>query len=371
MNQDKKKRRRAFDYVHLDHVRGDAYVQSLAQSVCRGHDQITELLLLQKKDVDIGSITIESGEPLLHVACRLKHYDIATMLCDHVDKEMKWEGKTALHVACEALDADCVRLLLGAGALTSTVTDDSKDTPLHCCFAKGHMDDTTLTALVEMLVQYGVDVNARNAQGLMPLHLLATTVPLKGEGFMYLIENTVLDPENTEILINRAMEGVGLSLLKFILKEEHVNSPLSDPKKMRLCKWILDASCTCPHEDRLPQQFMETILIPIVDHISLKTLWSCLKSKSIGEESEENILRAIITNIQEISAREITTFGKGEFECGICLCPLKLGHIMVTRCGHTCCSACWPKYAQKNRHNLKCFSCRNRIFESDTSKLYL
>jgi hypothetical protein len=138
-----------------------------------------------------------------------------------------------------------------------------------------------------------------------------------GEGFMYLIKNTVLDSENTDILINRAMEGLGLSLLKFILKEEHVNSPLSDPKKMRLCKWILEASCTCPQEDRLPQQFMETVLMHIVDHLPLKTLWECLKSKLIGADSEENILRSILTNIQEISTREITTFGKGEFECGI------------------------------------------------------
>ena len=49
------------------------------------------------------------------------------------------EGATALYIACQYDEKDCLQLLLGHGA-DAEITVDTGDTPLHIACQEGHVD---------------------------------------------------------------------------------------------------------------------------------------------------------------------------------------------------------------------------------------
>eukprot|EP00899_Mesostigma_viride_P015503 jgi/Mesvir1/23954/Mv10723-RA.1 len=77
-----------------------------------------------------------------------------------------WEGRTPLHLACEAGSADVVRFLIGHGAIPFAV-DSKGRCPLHEAARKGHTD------ILSLLVASGADMEAPDEHGVTPKALLA------------------------------------------------------------------------------------------------------------------------------------------------------------------------------------------------------
>lgn len=76
------------------------------------------------------------------------------------------------------------RLLLLSGASPDHVTDYFDEAPLLCVFAKqGFLD------MVSLLIEFGADVNAVNAEGVTPLMFAAK------QGHLEIVRHMVSDPQ--------------------------------------------------------------------------------------------------------------------------------------------------------------------------------
>ena len=155
-----------------------------------------------KTDTNVGfdtSTRDKDGTTILQWACREGDYDLARNVIDAVNINNQI-GETALHYAVQAWkpNLDIVKLLIDNG-IDVNCTDCNGISPLHWAFDKGHYDligvlhqkganVTTITAehksllrnaykpqqpnmyVVEMLIDYGFNVNAKGCDGVTLLH---------------------------------------------------------------------------------------------------------------------------------------------------------------------------------------------------------
>ncbi|OMO88791.1 Arf GTPase activating protein [Corchorus capsularis] len=102
------------------------------------------------------------------------------------------DGCTLLHLACETADIGMLELLLQYGA-NINATDSRGQTPLHRCILKGK------AALAKLLLTRGADPQALNSEGKTPLELAVESdfddseVEASGKG---LLSNSTLNPTN-------------------------------------------------------------------------------------------------------------------------------------------------------------------------------
>ncbi|XP_028330128.1 ankyrin repeat domain-containing protein 53 [Gouania willdenowi] len=111
------------------------------------------------------------GRSRLHVACLYGELSKIKVL---VESGSEWvnnsdfQGHRPLHMvvsSCSSNADACLRFLLEHGADVDACTTDSGQTPLHLAASKGHLDH------VEMLVNHGADVLAKDRMGLTPVDI--------------------------------------------------------------------------------------------------------------------------------------------------------------------------------------------------------
>ncbi|KAM6216177.1 ankyrin repeat and SOCS box protein 10 [Rhynchocyon petersi] len=146
--------------------------------LCQGSSALECAELLLRFGAKVDAQSEEEEETPLHVASRLGHVPLAELLLKRgaCPNARDAEGRTPLLVACEArcLDPDsaevttasCLQLchlLLSAGA-DADAADRDKRRPLHLACRHGH------TAVVELLLSYGVSANTMDYGGHTALH---------------------------------------------------------------------------------------------------------------------------------------------------------------------------------------------------------
>lgn len=130
----------------------------LMAALYRGHRDIVRLLIERGTPVDLFAGAATGDLPAMRRAL-----EPAANVDDY-----SYDGWTALHLAAFFGQIDAVRLLLAARASHSPISRNSmKNTPLHAAAAGGH------SAIGELLVARGADVNATDSGAHTPLHIAA------------------------------------------------------------------------------------------------------------------------------------------------------------------------------------------------------
>ena len=131
-----------------------------------------QLLLEQGVDVNVRD---RNHETPLHIASSNGSLEITQLLLEHGAKANaeNFHGQTPLHLVSHGQNvnenSNVTRLLLQLG-MDVNARDKHLATPLHFATSNGHLE----TALA--LLDHGADVNAQNADGKIPLHLLGVSL---------------------------------------------------------------------------------------------------------------------------------------------------------------------------------------------------
>lgn len=135
-----------------------------------GHPQCIKIMM-EAKGVNVNAKTREKDLTALHLAAEGGYVDcIECLLEKGADANLKnHRGQTPLHLAARAQALDCVEVLLRKGNSNPNVGDYDKRTPLHAAVCKAARSYD----IIEILVSWGADVNAKDQYGYTPLHIAA------------------------------------------------------------------------------------------------------------------------------------------------------------------------------------------------------
>ncbi|XP_015684882.1 ankyrin repeat and SOCS box protein 10 [Protobothrops mucrosquamatus] len=127
----------------------------------RGYLDCLRHLLLRGAEVDLAP----GGQTALHAACAAATADCVRLLLSFgADPAAVSEGGCQpLHLCRSAGSSECARLLLSHGAPVNGASEEAGDTPLHVAARLG------LAEQVGLLLQHGADLEAPNAEGETPL----------------------------------------------------------------------------------------------------------------------------------------------------------------------------------------------------------
>ena len=123
---------------------------------------------LQNSTIDINETT-DHGETALHIAARMEHHDIFSLLvANDADVNVRAsDGWTVLHECAGKGYAEHSDQLIIRDADVKARTSDTRTTPLHESALYGHLSVT------KRLIQASADVDSKDAYGETPLHLAA------------------------------------------------------------------------------------------------------------------------------------------------------------------------------------------------------
>ncbi|XP_060534956.1 transient receptor potential channel pyrexia [Cylas formicarius] len=135
-----------------------------------GHAQCLRIML-DVKGVNVNARTKEKEQTPLHLAAEGGYVDCVDVLLERgADVNPRnHRGQTPLHLAARAQAYDCVELLLRKGGADPNVADCDKRMPLHAAVGKAARSYD----IIEILISYGADVNAKDQYGYTPLHIAA------------------------------------------------------------------------------------------------------------------------------------------------------------------------------------------------------
>ncbi|KAL4659255.1 ankyrin repeat and SOCS box protein 16 isoform X2 [Arapaima gigas] len=135
----------------------------LRLAAARGHTACVEELLFRGAEVDASP----GGRTALHDACVGGHAACTQLLLAHgADPDrLAADGSAALHFCNSPPTFACAQLLLQVGGASVNIRSrEGELTPLHVAARRG------LEEHVELLLQHGADVSARNREGETPLN---------------------------------------------------------------------------------------------------------------------------------------------------------------------------------------------------------
>ncbi|KAM6451271.1 ankyrin repeat and SOCS box protein 10 isoform 2-T2 [Liasis olivaceus] len=127
----------------------------------RGYLDCLRHLLLRGAEVDLAP----GGQTALHAASAAAATDCVRLLLSFgADPGAVSEGGfQPLHLCRSPDSSECARLLLYHGAVVNCVSEEEEDTPLHVAARLG------LVEHVRLFLNYGADLEAKNAEGQTPL----------------------------------------------------------------------------------------------------------------------------------------------------------------------------------------------------------
>ncbi|KAJ6666687.1 hypothetical protein lerEdw1_020411, partial [Lerista edwardsae] len=128
----------------------------------RGYLDCLRHLLLRGADVDLAP----GGETALHTACAAATADCVRLLLSFGanPEAVSEDGYQPLHMCRAPGSIECARLLLSHGANVNCTSEEEEETPLHVAARLG------LAALVRLLLRSGADLEAKNVAGQTPLN---------------------------------------------------------------------------------------------------------------------------------------------------------------------------------------------------------
>ncbi|MBN2270416.1 MAG: ankyrin repeat domain-containing protein [Sedimentisphaerales bacterium] len=131
---------------------------------------ITSIRSLLEKGVEVDAVENTIYRTALHRAAKGGYMEVVQLLLTegaNVEATDSWPGATPLYYGVEQGYREIVELLIAHGAdIHGTIKYPAGDTPLHCAARKGHKD------IVDLLISKGADVNSKNDQGETPLDVV-------------------------------------------------------------------------------------------------------------------------------------------------------------------------------------------------------
>ena len=206
--------------VHTFLVNNSEEVTALHLATQEFHRDVVELLIKSGADVNAKN---QDGNTALLIASSVENESqnselqeiVALLLQYGADIHIKdKEGQTALRRACQARHSKIVKLLLESGA-DANEKDEKKFTLLHdatydCCVG---CDEHEKKIIIQILLSYGVDIDAQDIHGLTALHNLIINSDEGGdcyrlaEWLLLLGASANVQDENGNTSLHAATEG--------------------------------------------------------------------------------------------------------------------------------------------------------------------
>ncbi len=181
-------------------------VTPLMYAAQNGHTEIVKILLNYSADVLVKS---KNGITALHAAVRTKRHRVIKIIADYKGSVLIKDkyGATPLHYASMINDPDILQTLIDAGSRINE-KDSKGNTPLLIAAEYGNLKN------VQILVLYGAKAALANNNGITPLMMAANSGNIEIFNILNTEKNTTLKSEKGHSLLQYAVNGKNLDIVK-------------------------------------------------------------------------------------------------------------------------------------------------------------